>query len=79
MADHRAGIDQPGPQGSVGVYPTSHYWSRPEKGQSATVLLNYGGIPLKDIPDAVERLSAAWHDHDSGAMQDVESGSFALR
>lgn len=63
----------------VSVYPTSHYWSRPEKGQSATVLLNYGGIPLKDIPDAVERLSAAWHDHDSGAMQDVESGSFALR
>ncbi|MDR1440102.1 MAG: PLP-dependent aminotransferase family protein [Clostridiales bacterium] len=44
----------------VGVYPTSKYWSRPKSGGCGTVLLNYGGIALNDIPGAVGLLHEAW-------------------
>lgn len=66
-------------QVGVGVYPTSRYWSRPEKGENGTVLLNYGGIPLQDIPLAVELLYEAWHENNPGAIKDSDTGSFALR
>ena len=47
-------------QAGVGVYPTSKYWSYSERGENGTVLLNYGGISLEDIPVAVELLYKAW-------------------
>ncbi|SHI03276.1 GntR family transcriptional regulator / MocR family aminotransferase [Sporobacter termitidis DSM 10068] len=65
-------------EAGVGVYPTSRYWSRPDRGRSGTVLLNYGGIAHQDIPDAVERLYEAWHENKHGAIKDVDTGSFAL-
>ncbi len=69
-------------QAGVGVYPTSRYWSHlgrsQERSQNGTVLLNYGGIPLQDIPEAVERLYEAWHEDKLGAMADFDAGSFAL-
>lgn len=61
----------------VGVYPTSRYWSRPESNRNGTVLLNYAGISLQDIPDAVERLYEAWYEHKPGAIKD-SNVSFAL-
>lgn len=62
-------------QYGVGVYPTSKYWSRPESGENGTVLLNYGGVPLEDIPVAVELLYRAWLDDKSGAVHDAHAGS----
>ncbi len=47
-------------QAGVGVYPTSRYWICPEKGDNRTVLLNYGGVSLDDIPVAVDLLYKAW-------------------
>jgi GntR family transcriptional regulator/MocR family aminotransferase len=44
----------------VGVYPTSNHWSRPKDAANGTVLLNYGGISLTDIPLAAELLYSAW-------------------
>jgi GntR family transcriptional regulator/MocR family aminotransferase len=52
----------------IGVYPTSRYRSHTEGSQNGTVLLNYGGVPLQDIPDAVERLYEAWRENKAGAM-----------
>lgn len=51
---HRAG---------VGVYATSNYWSQNINSQSGTILMNYGGIPLPQIPVAVKLLREAWIDH----------------
>jgi GntR family transcriptional regulator/MocR family aminotransferase len=65
-------------QAGVAVYPTSKYWSRPERSQDGTVLLNYGGISLQDIPGAVERLYEAWHEDKPGAMKNFETGSFSI-
>ncbi|MDR2605695.1 MAG: PLP-dependent aminotransferase family protein [Oscillospiraceae bacterium] len=42
------------------VYPTSAHWSRAGDAPAGTVLLNYGGVELEDIPVAVERLHRAW-------------------
>lgn len=47
-------------QAGVGVYPTSTYWSYPERSGNGTVLLSYGGISLEDIPAAVDLLYRAW-------------------
>jgi GntR family transcriptional regulator/MocR family aminotransferase len=65
-------------QAGIGIYPTSRYWSHSDASRSGTVLLNYGGIPLQDIPDAVERLYKAWRENKPGAMEDFDTGSFAL-
>ncbi|MEA4925679.1 MAG: PLP-dependent aminotransferase family protein [Syntrophomonadaceae bacterium] len=60
-------------QAGAGVYPTSRYWSRPENDENGTVLLNYGGIALADIPDAVELLYKAWYEDKSGAMENFKT------
>ena len=49
-------------QAGVGVYPASGYRSRPENSESGTVLLNYGGMPLEYIPEAVALLRRAWRE-----------------
>jgi GntR family transcriptional regulator/MocR family aminotransferase len=59
----------------VGVCPASVYWSEPDKCDAAALLLNYGGVPLRDIPAAVERLYDAWRNKVSGAMQKIDCGS----
>ncbi|MDR1620597.1 MAG: PLP-dependent aminotransferase family protein [Clostridiales bacterium] len=49
-------------QAGVGVSPISGYWIKPERKQDGTVLLNYAGIALKDIPAAVNLLYEAWRE-----------------
>lgn len=65
-------------QNGVGVYPASKYWSRPKSVENGTVLLNYGGVPLGDIPTAVELLYKAWLEDKSEAVHDMHTGSYAL-
>jgi DNA-binding transcriptional MocR family regulator len=49
-------------QYGVRLYPTSHYWLRPPKNTKPTLLMDYGGVPIDHIPDAVERLAQAWQE-----------------
>jgi GntR family transcriptional regulator/MocR family aminotransferase len=44
----------------VGVYPTRAHWHNPGKDEHGTVLLNYGGVELADIPTAAALLHRAW-------------------
>jgi GntR family transcriptional regulator/MocR family aminotransferase len=55
-------------QAGVGVYPTSNYWSGPKTDHEATVLLNYGGISVQDIPPAVDLLYKTWRGNRSGSI-----------
>lgn len=50
-------------QAGVGVYATSKYWNQNDNSQRGTILMNYGGIPLPQIPVAVKLLREAWIDH----------------
>ncbi|MDR6226472.1 MocR-like pyridoxine biosynthesis transcription factor PdxR [Desmospora profundinema] len=44
----------------VKVYPTSHYWTNHSVGKKPVLLMDYGGVPIEHIPDAVKRLVQAW-------------------
>jgi hypothetical protein len=60
------------------VYPTSKYWNYPKSSEYGTVLLNYGGVSLPDIPVAVDLLYQAWLGNKPGAMKNFDAGSFTL-
>ncbi len=65
-------------QNGIGVYPTSKYWNYPKSSEYGTVLLNYGGVSLPDIPVAVDLLYQAWLGNKPGAMKNFDAGSFTL-